>query len=635
MSWREMTKEELEREPFLLREVVDGSVYYPACEFDGSPVRVLAKSIDRFVYVDYGVREEELRAQLVDSRRGFAGYHVIHYRPVTESELTPNGYTLPPPAPGEMQPNQSHQWMQAHGVEPFASWTVLERKASRGTDYGPRRLSLLYICGDGVATYHALYSCNGLSAAAIAIIQPGTGFGGNWTDFRDRQHALGWTIMDLAKKDRPSLLLQGEWGAPRQPPQPFWPEFSLFVSDLPPEGMQGYLELWKTRVVPPLFQKAIGIDLAGFRGKDTACVKTEWRNGDIVATLLPPNTLCQDHPGIDSAVPILLQDAQKLRQWIVDGYGVSMDCPIDLQGLPTLLNPQYLWQLIRRAIDRLVNGIPPLADKLGSVVARCLATLQHENLRGELGIHLFETYPKAILIRKRFERSDIKKGWIVLLAADGPQEVEASGDTEQEREQNGLAVVAELRRLHVVCGGEQPVRLTDHQLDAILCTSPLLSDNPTMADTLTEELHNEYPDLKAVAPQGYILDDKNIWWDRIIVNGPVIQGIADGGVGDAGNVPPPGPNMPGVQATLHICDAGGVHMAHNEWLVAYVGVGQVVLITRDRLVQQITLTPAAEAPGYWCANPTTTSLFRTRGGVGHLSGDNNKVIPVTIRPRVQ
>lgn len=61
---------------------------------------------------------------------------------------------------------------------------------------------MLYIGGEGVATYQALYWANKKTAKAVAIIQPGTGFGFNWTDFRDRKGAFAWVV------------LQNEYGTP-------------------------------------------------------------------------------------------------------------------------------------------------------------------------------------------------------------------------------------------------------------------------------------------------------------------------------------------------------------------------------------------------------------------------------------
>jgi hypothetical protein len=77
---------------------------------------------------------------------------------------------------------------------PFMQWVVYERDACRDESHGLKRFSLLYIGGEGVATYQALYWSNRQRPKAMAIIQPGTGFGLNWTDFREQGNPLNWVV---------------------------------------------------------------------------------------------------------------------------------------------------------------------------------------------------------------------------------------------------------------------------------------------------------------------------------------------------------------------------------------------------------------------------------------------------------
>lgn len=90
----------------------------------------------------------------------------------------------------------------------FAHWTVYERLAEFDDNHGPEKFSLVYIGGEGVATYQALYWSNQKSAKILAIIQPGTGFRLNWTDFRRRDKELAWVVMDN-KFGSPETIIYG------------------------------------------------------------------------------------------------------------------------------------------------------------------------------------------------------------------------------------------------------------------------------------------------------------------------------------------------------------------------------------------------------------------------------------------
>lgn len=80
--------------------------------------------------------------------------------------------------------------------KPFGHWAIFERLENFDANHGPKRFSLIYIGGEGVATYQALYWSNKITAKALAIIHTGTGFGRNWTDFRSRNGALAWVVMN-------------------------------------------------------------------------------------------------------------------------------------------------------------------------------------------------------------------------------------------------------------------------------------------------------------------------------------------------------------------------------------------------------------------------------------------------------
>lgn len=209
-----------------IQTMLEGSVYYPACGVDGDPVKYLGGNFHSFVYVDYGVGWHALRNEL----ETFRGYGVFASRPVLEHELVPQGWAPRFPAGYVPRRSPSANWVK----QPFAEWIVYERLGSYPENHGPKRFSLLYIGGDGAASYQAVYHGNNAIPAVVAVIRPGTGFGGNWTNFHHRNDILAWSVLDAVPEGRPRWLLDdgGEL--------PCWPEFATLVRTLKPG-----LQLWE------------------------------------------------------------------------------------------------------------------------------------------------------------------------------------------------------------------------------------------------------------------------------------------------------------------------------------------------------------------------------------------------------
>ena len=90
--------------------------------------------------------------------------------------------------------------------KPYCSWSIFQLREDVPAINGPPRFSLLYLCADGVAAFQALYYANSASPKAAAVIQPGTAFGGNWTDFEDPYEIFARTVLGNPK-GRPQILL--------------------------------------------------------------------------------------------------------------------------------------------------------------------------------------------------------------------------------------------------------------------------------------------------------------------------------------------------------------------------------------------------------------------------------------------
>jgi hypothetical protein len=169
-----------------LRKLLKDSVYYPACRFDGKPVKHLAGNYHSFVPADYGVPRDETFRQLTT----FAGYYPVYVREVTKDELAPKGWH-------DMTP-EAHDWMVRfrgpQETEFFALWAIMERSQGFLEEHGPDRFSFLYIGSDGVTTFSSIYSGNNIAPDVIAIVHPG-GFGGNWTEFENEDCELAQAVL--------------------------------------------------------------------------------------------------------------------------------------------------------------------------------------------------------------------------------------------------------------------------------------------------------------------------------------------------------------------------------------------------------------------------------------------------------
>ncbi len=160
---------------FPINDVLQGSVYYPACYFDGRPVKYLGGYSHSFIYVDFNVKREDLISQL----NTFSGYKLAFSRSLEAKDLCFRSFV--PMMPTAMDGNPEDSLSHCNG-DMFAEWAVYDRIDSYGDDHGPQRFSLLYIGGEGVATFQSLYFSNRCSPSVIVLIKSDA-FTGNWTNF--------------------------------------------------------------------------------------------------------------------------------------------------------------------------------------------------------------------------------------------------------------------------------------------------------------------------------------------------------------------------------------------------------------------------------------------------------------------
>jgi hypothetical protein len=212
--------EALEQVAFPLKAVLEHSLYYPASGFDGRPVQFLAGLVHSFIYVDYGVGQDRLHEALEEN--GFSGYRILGRKRLSQADLVPQGWT--PTVPSRFRENvlRGQGTVRSFAQAPFAEWLIFGREAGFGQEHGPDRFSLVYLGADGVATYQALYHTNRVAPLAVAIIQPGTGFGGNYTDFKKPEGFFAWTVLRAGSGPVPEYLVCGGMGLDYE--RSFWPD---------------------------------------------------------------------------------------------------------------------------------------------------------------------------------------------------------------------------------------------------------------------------------------------------------------------------------------------------------------------------------------------------------------------------
>ncbi|GAP68287.1 hypothetical protein BA6E_102287 [Bacteroidales bacterium 6E] len=217
---------------FNLRDIIENSVFYPASGIDGNAIKYLSHLYCSFIHVDYSMTEELVRSAMESDFIG-VGYNLIGIKQIGKEELGPKGFR---PSQIALNEHEKHrigidfigERFFGTSFTPFALWAVYEL-SSADHDYPaskPKRFSLLHIGGEACATFEAIYLSNMINPAAVAIFNPGEGFGDNWTKFRDPQYRLYQSILFNVKNNgalMPDVVLAHN--SSDENDQCFWPDY--------------------------------------------------------------------------------------------------------------------------------------------------------------------------------------------------------------------------------------------------------------------------------------------------------------------------------------------------------------------------------------------------------------------------
>lgn len=163
------------------------TVYYPGCGHDDQPVKLcaLSHSAHTFVYVDDKVCRKTIVKRLQDPEQGFRGYEIACQEEITEDVLCPGGWYPHVSAISDVSAERRREAgvFRRYFAELSGLFVVLKR-TNGGRDHGPRRLAILFIVGDGYASYDALY-CQGdcTRPPYLALVQDHA-WSGDWDRFR-------------------------------------------------------------------------------------------------------------------------------------------------------------------------------------------------------------------------------------------------------------------------------------------------------------------------------------------------------------------------------------------------------------------------------------------------------------------
>lgn len=224
---------------------------------------------------------------------------------------------------------------------------------------------------------------------------------------------------------------------------------------------------------------AFGLDLAGYSTGRSALVELTFQRQHAVATIIRNSPFSKKVVGNSLLSEIIATEVEALKN-ITSLGPIAVDVPIDLQQLKASKPADFVWQLTKRPIDMALKALPPLADKLGAVVARFQAIMNEAGQWPNLGVRIFETYPSAS-IRKLGMDSTGYKG--------------AKG--------------ASARARHAEALGFSRVPDED-ELDAVICALAAMKicrlDQSALERDVAAGLHaTQLPEVFPLVPKGYVL----------------------------------------------------------------------------------------------------------------------------------
>lgn len=212
---------------FEVRKVLDNSLFYPACGYDGGPVKRFMGNVYSFFYVCYHPSCKSERILRLIERRGFKGYHIIKYQILKPEDL---GFSL-----WFRKYNKAFEEYfdryRAHKYEDFCcEWFVFERDPEFDENHNPMRFSFIYMWAEAVTAYKDVYLANNIKPKIITILHPGwkhPDMPGGYEEFLDKDKVFAKLV--FSRKDLlPDYLITWKYFRSSYTIEQIWDGYSLY-----------------------------------------------------------------------------------------------------------------------------------------------------------------------------------------------------------------------------------------------------------------------------------------------------------------------------------------------------------------------------------------------------------------------
>lgn len=242
--------------------------------------------------------------------------------------------------------------------------------------------------------------------------------------------------------------------------------------------------------------EAYGLDLGGMSQGNSALARAERGARGTKVTIYTGHAFLKK-PSEKALLRDIVAVEKKVLEECMEHAPLYVDVPIDLQGLPCPGKEVYPWQLVQRPADRAFGALRPLADRIGSVVARFINLHRALGSCYVVGEQVMETYPAASLELLGLPRKSYKRGGHIE-REDGHWKGSGVSGTVLSEIASGLGLVA-----------EKGVMLDHDELDAAICalSGVAEAEHKLQGDELEAEIENRLGvvSVDCSAPEGYVL----------------------------------------------------------------------------------------------------------------------------------